>query len=144
MTSEEIRAAAWTTLGRVAAKEARRDVLPAGTQYPVELQLTGKVDGQAFVTKVSANTSVGHDSLRVTSHGPDVAHLVAYLLSRMNRRTREVIIRELPERFARAENRLPPVDHALVEAAEGLLKRLRSKLQQPVRGPVSTTYRLGE
>jgi hypothetical protein len=67
-------------------------------------------------------------------------YLVAYLLSILSRPKREALLKELPESFAAADNRLPDVDAGLVEAAENLLGRLRSKVQQHVRGSISTSY----
>ena len=83
---------------------------------------------------------MNHDSTRLASWAPPQAQLIGYILSLLTKRNREMLLKELPEKFAAAGNLLPDIDAGLVEAAEQLLQRLRAKIQQNVKGTVSTSY----
>ena len=142
MNAQNVAATAWATLGRVAAKELQRPHLEAGGAHAVALQISGTVDEERFVVGVTGTTMVGTDSTRLSSKAPDLNHLIAWLLSKLNGPTREKILRELPEEFAANGNQLPAVDEHLPELAGGMLRRLRAKVQQEIKAPISTTYRL--
>jgi hypothetical protein len=140
MTQDELNAVCWAALEAVARKECRRDALVAGAEHDVTLRVAGELRAKPFACEVTAHVAVNHDGVRVVSQAAPPAHLVAYLLGFVPRRRRETILRELPDSFAAADNRLPDVDVALAEAAQNLLERLRAKIQQQVRGAVSTSY----
>ena len=140
MTKTEINAACWAALECVAKKECRRDALVAGAEYDVQLRVAGEVKTKPFTAEAEAHVAVNHDGTRVVSQAPPTPHLVAYLLSKMPKTTRETVLLNLPGVFSAMENRLPDVDADLVEAAEKLLQRLRAKIQQQVRGSISTSY----
>jgi hypothetical protein len=140
MNKNEITAVCWAALEAVARKECRRDALIAGAEYDVALRVAGDVRAKSFACEAEAHVVVNHDGVRVVSQAPPTPHLVAYLLGLLSRQKRESILRELPERFAAADNRLPDVDAGVVEASQKLLERLRAKVQQQVRGSISTSY----
>jgi hypothetical protein len=140
MTKDETTAVCWAALEAVARKECRRDALLAGGEYDVTLRVAGEVGTKPFACEAEAHVVVNQDGTRIVSHAPPAPHLAAYLLGLLPRAKRERVLRELPERFAAADNRLPDVDAELVEAAENLLGRLRAKVQQHVRGAISTSY----
>lgn len=135
-------AIAWVTLERVSVKEGSRDRLSAGATHDVDIRIAGSVDGLPFEQSIAALLTIGHDQVKATSATPDQAQLLAYLLSKLNGTTREKLLRELPEQFAEAGDRLPDVDSVLVEAAAVMLKRLRGKKSIQARGPVRCEYRL--
>ena len=135
-------AAAWAALAKVAGKEGDRAALLPGTAHTVNLAFLGEVDGERVGVEFFADLTIGHDSVRASSVTPDQSHVVAHLLGLMNKATRDKALRELPERFAANGNQLPDVDATLIDAAENMLARLRSKVEQPVKGSVACRYRL--
>ena len=140
MTKPELAAACWAALEAVAKKECRRDALAAGAEYDVALRIAGEIKTKAFACEAQAHLAVNQDGVRVVSQAPATPQLVGYLLGLLSRAKREALLAELPEQFAAADNRLPDVDVGLVEAAKKLLERLRAKVQQEVRGSLSTSY----
>ena len=140
MIKPELTAACWAALEAVAHKECRRDALVAGADYDVRLRITGEIKTKPFACEAEARVAVNHDGTRIVSQAPATPHLVAYLLGLLSRPKREALLGKLPEAFAAAGNRLPEIYADLVEAAQGLLERLRAKVQQQVRGSVSTSY----
>ena len=87
---------------------------------------------------------VNHDGVRLASQSPPIPQLTAYLLGLLPKAKRENVLKTLPEIFAAADNRLPDVDAGLVDAAQKMLDRLRSKIQQHVHGSISVAYRINE
>jgi hypothetical protein len=140
MKKDQLNAVCWAALECVAKKEFRRDALEAGTECDVTLRIAAEVKTKPFACEAEAHVVVNHDGTRLKSSEPPTPHLVAYLLGFLSRPKRESLLKELPETFAASDNRLPDVDASLVEAAENLLGRLRSKVQQNVRGSISTSY----
>lgn len=140
MTKPEIAAACWAALEAIAKKECRRDALAAGSEYDVTLRVSGEVKTKAFAAEAEAHLVVNEDGTRLVSQAAPMPHLLAYLLGQLSRPKREALLRELPEAFAAADNRLPDVDAGLVEAAQKLLERLRAKIQQQTRGSLSVRY----
>lgn len=122
-------------------KEFDRDAIDGGESAHVSLSIVGVIDGDVVLDrKYEAALSVGHDSVRSSSATPNQAHLVAAILAKLNHQTRDKILRELPEEFAAAGNELPAVEDSAVKAADAMLKRLRAKKEQKVRGSVSCQY----
>ena len=91
---------------------------------------------QSWDKKISGRLAVGEDYSRSGSRGPELAHLVAVILSKLSTRVRANLLRSIPEQFA-AAGQLPEVDELLLDAAASFLKRLRSKTSQTCRGPVT-------
>ncbi len=139
---DERQAAMWATLQKIAGKELDRSLLAAGHNYDVDLTIAGTVDGQPVGRTTHSILSVGHDSKRASSVGPPAEALVGFILSKLNTATRQKLLAELPEAFARAGNRLPPVSVELEEVSRLLLGRLRAKVQQQVKAPISCKYTL--
>jgi len=142
LSKDELAAAMWAAVQKLAGKELNRDKLTAGGDYHVWLSLSGLVNKQAVRKTISADLSVGHDSVRASPKGADQTHVVAWLLSKVNTATRRKILQEAPEEFARSGNKLPELSPELMEAARLMLSRLRAKVEQPVRGSISCRYQL--
>jgi hypothetical protein len=140
MKQEEVDAACWAALEAVAKKETRRDALVPGAEYDVSLKVSAELGTKAFAATAEAHVVVNSDGTRLVSHAAPAPHLVAYILSLLSSAKRKAILHDLPDIFAARENLLPDVDAGLIEAAEGLLSRLRAKIQQPFRGGLSTSY----
>jgi hypothetical protein len=135
-------AIAWHALLKTADKEAVRDDLAPGSSHCVNLTVAGDVDGQSFERSISAVLSVGHDSTRATSATPAADRVIASILAKLNERTREAILRDLPEDFAANDCSLPDVAPELAVKAAAMLSRLRAKKPIDVRGSVSCRYSL--
>ena len=144
MNKAEISAVTWAAIESIAKKQFRRDALPAGAEYDVALKVSGEVGKASCAFEAHGHVVVNHDGVRLATQSPPVPQLTAYLLGLLPRAKRENVLKELPEIFAAADNRLPDVDIGLVEAAQKLLERLRSKVQQQVRGAISVAYRVDE
>lgn len=130
-------AVAWHALLKTADKQAIRADLPAGSHHTVNLAISGDVDGEPFDQSFSAILSVGVDSTRATSATPSLEKIVGAILGKLNERTREAILRDLPEDFAANGCDLPEVPEAIAEKASAMLSRLRAKKSVDVRGSVS-------
>jgi hypothetical protein len=142
MKPEEMRAICWAALRGAANKETRRDCLPDGKGFDVVLRVAGELKTKPFACEIEARVAIGKDQQRCCSEAAPQAHLLAYVFSLMPKTRRDALLLELPEQFAEADERLPDVPAALVEAAENLLDRLRAKRQETTRGPVSVSYKL--
>ena len=144
MNKAEISAVTWAALESIAKKQFRRDALAAGAEYDVELKISGEVGKASCAFLGEGHVVVNHDGVRLTSQTPPIPQLTAYLLGLLPRAKRENVLKRLPELFAAADNRLPDVDADLAEAAQKMLERLRSKVQQHVRGSISVAYTIDE
>jgi hypothetical protein len=138
----EITAVTWAALESIAKKQCRRDALAAGAKYDVALKMAGQIGGESCVFQAEAHVVVNHDGVRLASQAPPIPQLTAYLLGLLPKAKRENVMRKLPEIFAAADNRLPDVNAGLVDAAQKMLDRLRSKIQQHVHGSISVAYRI--
>lgn len=128
--------------GKIIEKECRRDEIADGSSHKIELMLIARIDGEhRYSQQFVADVSVGHSSERASGQNPNVAKLLAYALSKLNPATRESIIRDLPQDFADGGGEFPAVDSSVVDAAEGMLKRMRASMPKSVvRGSVSVKY----
>jgi hypothetical protein len=133
---------AWAALGKIANKEGSRAALKAGLTHKVNLAILGEVDGKRVGVEFAAELTVGQDSVRASSVTPAVDHILACIIDKLNKTTRERILRELPEAFAKNGDSLPEVEKPLIDAAGNMLARLRAKVSQPVKGSVACKYRL--
>lgn len=138
----EADAVLWAALGKVAAKEARRDLLREECSYPVNVIVTGRVVDVDVRKSIRADLTVGSEQTRASSRGPDNTHLLACILGKLNQKTREKLCRDLPEDFLKAGESLPDVELSLHAMAKSLLSRLRSKQSTTVAGSVSCRYQL--
>lgn len=136
-----IDAVAAAVLAKMAGNEPWRDELAAGSAHTAELTVTGKVDNQPIEpVAIKSILTIGHDSQRASSSGPDTAELVGCILMKLNEATRNSILRELPAIYAEQGCELPVVPREIAAATDAMLKSLRSKKQIDVRGSVSCKY----
>lgn len=129
-------AAVWETVNRVSAEQSRRDDIPDGFAGHVDLSIAARIQGQVYRQNFSAEISVGHKSTRASSTGAPQEDVVAWILGHVNAVTRASILEKLPEVFASNGEQLP-VSEKDSEDAAAMLKRLRAKKSQEVRGSVS-------
>jgi len=144
LTPDRVAAVTWAMLAKVAAKEKRRDLLAAGGSYKGQLYLVAEIGGARFMKLINTELSVGHSSRRGKSVAPNPTALVALILSKLNTATRERLVRDLPELFAAAGNRLPEVEPVMLTLADSLVTRLRAKETHLVEGTVSCRYMLAD
>ncbi len=144
MNKAEISAVTWAAVESIAKKQFRRDALTPGAEYDVVLKIGGEIGQASCDFQAHGHVVVNHDGVRLATQAPPISQLTAYLLGLLPRAKRENVLKRLPEIFAAADNRLPDVDADLVEAAQKMLERLRSKVQQHVHGSISVAYNLDE
>jgi hypothetical protein len=121
---------------KATAKHQERESLAPGS-YECDITITGTVDANPVYARFLGSLSVGTDTVANSSSGPNQAELLAVVMGKLNSATREKITRELADAFSANGNRLPEVPAAQIEAAEMLLKRLRSTISQARKGTVS-------
>lgn len=130
-TGNSLSAADWHAL-HVVGKEAahvRSDLQPG--QHPVDVTV-----------RIRGTLKVGRDSDGATSVTPSANELLAVVLSKLNAVTREKILRELPNEFEANGNQMPEVETSLVDAAAGMLSRLRRKVDQHRKGAVTGEFQI--
>ena len=93
-TDTKLSAAAWAAIGKIASKQNWRDGLAPGARHEVELSLSALVDGEPFEQDIAAVLTVGHDQQKATSATPNQSQLVAAILAKLNRATRQKVLRE--------------------------------------------------
>lgn len=142
MRKEQREAIGWAALGRVAGKEARRQLLKPG-KTPFELNVRGSIGGEPWRALLSGELVVAEDTERTTSKLPPMEHLLGVVLSWLGPRKREELVKGLLEDYAAADHRLPEVDVAIVELAKRTLQQLRASTTSQVAGSVSAAYQLG-
>jgi hypothetical protein len=140
----EVMAVTWAAIESIAKKQFRRDAITPGAEYDVVLKICGEVGKASCALMAEGHVVVNHDGVRLASQSPPIPQLTAYLLGLLPKAKRENVLKTLPEIFAAADNRLPDVDAGLVDAAQKMLDRLRSKIQQHVHGSISVAYRIDE
>ena len=77
-----------------------------------------------------------------SSTGPSQAHLLAVLLGKLNRQTRDKILREMADEYAANGCQLPEVAEELTQAADELLKKLRKAEKVTKRGAVRAVFQI--
>jgi hypothetical protein len=135
-------AVTWQALSYVAGKESDRDALEAGAAHQVDLHVSGTVDGLPVQQAFSGRLTVGQDGTRNSAVVPNLAHLIAAVLGKLNDATRAAVLRDLPAEFAANGGSLPELSVGLVAQADSLIKALKSTRNSAVRGAVKCEYRL--
>ncbi len=136
---QELAAVLWAATDKVASKGMDRDQLQEDDSHQVRLMITGEIDGQAVHRSMHGTLSVGANQERAVSATPDQPTLVALILSKLNAATRDKVLTELPEQFAKLGT-WPEVSPDLIESAEQMLRNIRSKKTIKVRGNVRFNY----
>jgi hypothetical protein len=137
-------AALWHALAQTAGEEAVRDDLPSESLQVVSATISGQVNGQEFrPLNISAVLTVGQDSQQASTVTPEVPHLIAAILAKLNAKTRDSVLRDLPNEFAAAGCELPEVTPDLMVRTNAILRRLRAKQLTAVRGSVACQYSVG-
>ena len=120
--------AALGVAGKKIAEQTRNDLKPGKHEIDATFRVSGVL-------------TVGHDTETAATVTPDQNELVAYLLSKLNKRTREQVLRDLPGEFA-SLGQMPVVDKDITGQSAVLLANLRRKVLRPRRGAVSGDLQL--
>ena len=134
----------WAVMEKVGSGERDPQLLAEGSRHEVDLQLSGHVDGRWLNKRVGATVTIGHDQTKSTSATPQLAHLVAYILGKLNNQTRMRVLNDLPDEFAANDCVLPDAEESCVLLSAKLLKKLRSKKQIRARRAIRCQYRIGD
>lgn len=137
---DSISSVVWAMLEKIGKKELQPSALEDGASHRISARIEGNVDGQAFSQAVEAILSIGHAHVKSSSVTPQVAELIAYLLSKLNRATRNRLLIDIPLEFVANDNQLPEPNPVLVDDAKRLLKQLRSQKRVNARGPIRCEY----
>jgi hypothetical protein len=132
----------WAALEKIGHKQMQPKELEQGSSHEVSLHIQGNVDGEPFDQKISSILSVGFEQTKSSSVNPQVPQLIALILSKLNRATRNRILSDIPTEFCDNENQLPDISPVLVDEVEHMLKRLRRSKTVQARGPVRCEYTL--
>lgn len=134
------RSAVWAALEKIAGKQKNSDEIADGSRHVVNLDIAGMIDGQLFTQSVDSIVSVGHRQTRSSSVTPAVLELLAYILGKLNRATRERILADAPVEFAANDCNLPATDEGLVEQVKRVLAQLRRTRTVQARGAIKCEF----
>lgn len=134
--------ALWSALGYIAGKEADRDALADGSLTTIDLTVSGSIDGLPVAERITGRLTVGHSTEKASSSTPNVSHIIAALLSKLNKATRAKVLAEIPADYAAGGQSLPELSVGDVADAENLLAALRQTKRVTARGPVKCEYSL--
>ena len=134
----------WASLEKISSKEKRFELVERGSSHELSFHIDGTVNGKPFGQSISSIVTIGHDQIKATSSTPELPKLIAFVLSKLNRKTREKILDEIPTEFSENDCQLPEVSNELTFDAEKMLKRLRAAKTIKARGAVRCEYRLAK
>ncbi len=132
----------WAALEKIGSKNKNRDAIPENSVHQVELRLSGTVDGESFEQSLSSIVSIGSDLQKATSAIPDLPKLIALILAKLNRATRERLLQDIPNEFFENDHEIPNCSEVIVDQTERMLKKLRREKQIFVKGPVRCETRM--
>lgn len=132
----------WAALEKIGHKQMKPSELEQGSSHEVSLHIRGNVDGQPFEQQINSILSIGFEQTKASSVNPQLPQLIALILSKLNRATRNRILSDIPTEFCDNENSLPETSPVLVDEVEHMLKRLRRSKTVQARGPVRCEYTL--
>lgn len=136
--TSDLRHLLWAAMEKVGKKELDTEKLTDGTSHSVSMVINGTIDERPFVETIESLVSIGHQHQKTSSVNPQVAELVAWILSKLNRATRDRILTDLPQEFA--ENGMPQSSKVLVDEVHQMLLQLRQQKTVTARGPIRCEY----
>jgi hypothetical protein len=129
----------WAAMEKVGKKELKSNLLPEGTSHTVSLQIDGLVNEEPFSQTIESLVTVGYPQSKTSSINPQVAELIAWILSKLNSATRSHILRDLPEEFETGGG-MPESSPSLVDEVNHMLRQLREFKTVNARGPIRCEY----
>lgn len=136
--SNLLRHLVWAAMEKIGRKELESDLLQEGTSHTVSMHIEGTVDEQPFTEIIESLVTVGYKQQKTSSVNPQVAELIAWILSKLNRATRNRILSDLPQEFE--EHGMPISSKTLVDEVNHMLLRLRQTKTVTARGPIRCEY----
>ncbi len=137
--SASLRHLIWAAMEKVGKKELDSDMLDEGTSHTVSMQIEGTVDQQPFFETIESLVSIGFQQQKTSSVNPQVAELIAWILSKLNRETRNRILLDLPQEFEACGD-MPLSSPTLIDEVHQMLLQLRRSKPVTARGPIRCEY----
>ncbi len=129
----------WAAIAKIGHKELDSSVLPESTSHCVDLRIDGTIDGCPISRSIQSVVAIGESQTKSSSVNPQVAELVAWILSKLNTATRSRILADLPEEFVELGG-MPDSSPVLVEEVGIILKKLRRTKTVTARGAIRCQY----
>lgn len=129
----------WAAMEKVGKKELDSDQLEEGTSHTVSMHIEGTIDEQPFSEIIESLVTIGYQQQKTSSVNPQVAELVAWILSKLNRATRNRILSDLPKEFEE-QDAMPKSSKVLVDEVNHMLLQLRQTKTVTARGPIRCEY----
>jgi hypothetical protein len=136
--SAVLRHLVWAAMEKIGKKELDSNMLAEGTSHTVSMNIKGTIDEQPFCETIESLVSIGHQQQKSSSINPQVAELIAWILGKLNRATRDRILIDLPQEFA--DNGMPESSPSLIDEVEHMLMQLRQMKTVMARGPIRCEY----
>ena len=137
--SSSLRHLIWAAMEKVGKKELNSNMLDEGTSHTVSMQIEGTIDEQPFSETIESLVSIGFQQQKTSSVNPQVAELIAWILSKLNRATRNRILSDLPEEFEE-QGDMPESSSMLLDEVNHMLLQLRRTKTVTARGPIRCEY----
>jgi hypothetical protein len=107
------------------------------------MHINGTVDEQPFTEIIESLVTIGYQQKKTSSVNPQVAELIAWILGKLNRVTRNRVTRnrilaDLPQEFE--ERGMPESSKVLVDDVNHMLLQLRQTKTVNARGPIRCEY----
>ncbi len=128
----------WAAMEKIGKKELDSKLLDDGTSHTVSMQIEGTIDEQPFSETIESLVSIGLQHQKTSSVNPQVVELIAWILGKLNRATRNRILSDLPQEFA--ESGMPESSPSLVDEVDHMLLQLRQTKTVNARGPIRCEY----
>ena len=129
----------WAAMEKIGKKELDSDSLREGSSHTVSMQIEGTVDQQPFSETIESLVSIGFRQQKTSSVNPQVAELIAWILGKLNRATRDRILLDLPQEFE-IEGAMPESSPTLIDEVNQMLLQLRQTKTVTARGPIRCEY----
>ena len=128
----------WAAMEKIGKKELDSKLLDDGTSHTVSMHIEGTIDEQPFSETIESLVSIGLQHQKTSSVNPQVVELIAWILGKLNRATRNRILSDLPQEFA--ESGMPEASPSLVDEVDHMLLQLRQTKTVNARGPIRCEY----
>ena len=128
----------WAAMEKIGKKELDSEQLDEGTSHTVSMHIEGTIDEKPFTEIIESLVTIGYQQEKTSSVNPQVAELIAWILSKLNRATRDRILSDLPQEFE--EHGMPSSGKVLVDEVKQMLQQLRQVKTVTARGPIRCEY----
>ena len=133
MTDETINSVLWHALEKAGDKlkdQKQREALEGGSRTPVDVTISGEVDGVPVATAICGHLQVAHDGTTSTKVVPPAAVCLAIAMSYITKTRRQVLL----------DSDLVAPDERLLADAEGWVEKVTLHQSKAKRGAVSFEF----